>query len=317
MGFGTQKETAKTTNDPWAAQSPYLQQGFSAASNALGQASTAPKPTDFVNQFSPEALGVFQKMLGYSADGSASRAIGQDVATAGAGSLVDSFRKLNEWTPQGGTASNIEAATQYANNPAVGGMVDSAVYNAERNARENILPGITRGAAGTGNLNSSKRDIKEAIIGRGLAENRLNTEADIRGNLFNQGLQLAEGGRQFDNSSTLDAIRSAITGGTGAVSTGVGAIDSGTGQDRDAFGINTTGAEAERTAGQTGLDNQMQKFQFGTDSPFAALNNYWNIVGSNNWGGTSNSTGTKTASPAQVIGGLMGAAGSLFRGPGK
>jgi hypothetical protein len=312
--FGKTTQTTSQTNNPWAKQSPFLEQGFNAASSALNQAQGAPRPDQFVSQFDPNSLNIFKRMMGYgnSDMDATSAAVGQTTAQAGAQSLVDSFKRLNGWTPTGGPESNIAAATQYANNPAVSGMVDSAMRGAQREADERIMPGISRGAAASGNLNSSKTELRRGVVDRALVEKRADIESDLRGSLYDQGLKMAEGARQYDNDSVLKAVMANLSGGNAAVGTGVGATSAGVDQARGLFDLATGGIQGAREVGQAPLDEQMAKYKFGTQAPFDALNNFWNIVGSNSWGGTSNGTATSQASPAQMLGGLMMAGGSLF-----
>jgi hypothetical protein len=108
-----------------------------------------------------------------------------------------------------------------------------------------------------------------------------------------------------------------MAGGNTAVASGVGALGAGVDQARSIFDIAKGGIGGIRDYNQAPIDEQKAQWEFQTQAPFAGLKNFWDIVGSNNWGGASTSTGsgTQTASPASVIGGLMTAAGSFLKPP--
>ena len=315
MGKSTSQTTQQqsSTSAPWSLQQPYLETAFSGAQDALTKAQGAATPDGFTAQFTPDQLAVFQKMIGYGTgnDGlsSSTGAAGTALNTAGANSTTNGLYGLQNFTPQGGTDSNIAAATAYANNPAIPGMVNAAMRDVNRNATENILPAIGRNAAGTGNINSNRPDIAAGIVQRGVNDQAGDISANLRGTAYDSGLKLAEQNSEATNASMLAKMTGMVGGGNNAVSTGAGANTSAVGQQGGLFDIAGGGVTGQNTASQANLTNQNQAWQFGTDSPFAALNNYYNIVGSNSWGGqtTGSSTGTSTPSFWQTLGGLMSA----------
>jgi hypothetical protein len=315
-GLFTSKQSASTqeSKDPWAAQAPYLTQGFNAASKAMTDASNAPKPTDFVAGFNPEQLALFQKMLGYGANGAAgvSADAGAGLTTAGTSAATGALSGLNAFGGKDLTSSNIDAATKYADNAYSSGVTDAAMRDAERAVNENYLPQVAQGAAASGNRDSSKRAITEGIALRGLAEKRQDLDATQRSQLFSQGLQLAQG----DNGTMLDALKSGALAGTGAATAGVGATGAGIDQQKGIYDIANAGSDALTNAQQQTLNDMLAKYQFGVSSPFDPLNAYWQIVGSGNWGGQSSGTSSGTSTPSMMsqISALLGAGGSLLGG---
>jgi hypothetical protein len=305
-GQGTQSGSNWGTSNvnPWAAQSPFITQGFDAAAAALAAANGTKAPTNFVAGFDPRAMNIFQQMSGFGNNATADRTAGvaNRLGAAGGNHVVDALADLNAYRPAKGGRHNILMANEYANNPAVSGMVDSAMRGAERQVAEQYLPATARAAAGTGNINSSKHAIAEGIAARGLAEKRADIGADLRGKLYSQGLEMAEGARRFDNDSILKSLMARSATGLDAVQTGIQGNSAAIDQQQGIFDIAGAGADASRGARQLGLDNQMAAWQFGQQSPFAGLNNYWNIVGGNNWGGSTTNMGGATGSTSNVGG---------------
>lgn len=318
-GSQTQKQSSNQQSDPWSVQAPYLSQGFSAASNALTQAQGADKPNNFVAQFTPDQLATFRSMLGYANDSSAIPATtanaGGALSTAGSAATSGALSDLAGYTPAGGTQSNIDAATAYANNPAISGQVDAAMRDATRNASENVLPQLARNARSTGNLNSNRTAISQGIVQRGLSDQAGDISSELRGNAYNTGLGLAENARQSDNAGALSALLARVQGGTSAANAGTAANTASVGQAGGLFDIANAGGAGAQQADQANLSDQLARYQFQTSSPFDALNSYWNIVGANNWGGTSTGSSTTSTTPSiyQILGGLTGAAGSLMK----
>lgn len=312
--FGTSTATTSGTasNKPLAEQMPYLTQGWAGAGQAMNTASGAPKPTNFVAGFDPRQMALYQQMLGYGSNtaGAGSTAAGGAMTGAGVNAMSGAFGRYSNFNPT--TQSNIDAANKYANDPSVGGRVDAAMHDSERAASEHYLPQIAQGAAATGNRDSSKTEIQQGLVARGLAEKRAGIDANMRGDLYSQGLGLA----QNQNQQDLSAILGGAGAGTQAASAGVNATGQGVNQQGDIYGIGAAGGTGATAGNQANINDMLSRYQFGVSSPFDALNAYWNIVGSNNWGGTQNTTGTSssTASPASVLGGLMGAAGSIIGG---
>ena len=110
-------------------------------------------------------------------------------------------------------------ATQYAANN-VEPMLTSAMRDSRRQLEEQALPGVRMAAAGTGNTNSSRAGVREAILERGYADR----ESDMRANLMDRLTQRSMQAQQNQLSNMNNANQNlanlygmgARLGGTGA-----------------------------------------------------------------------------------------------------
>ena len=205
--------------------------------------------------------------------------------------------------------------------------------DANQNFSDVYTPALARNAAGTGNINSTAPSIQQGIVERGLAQRAGDISAQLRGGLYSQGLNLAENQASMDTQARLGALSNLVSGGVGASNAGVGAyngavnaLNSSVQQQAGLYNMANNAAQNLYQAQQAPLTNQYQQWQFGTNGPFAALNNYWNIVGGQMYGNQSqnqsqsqsqmqgNSSGTTTTNPSLLssIGGGIGILGSLF-----
>jgi hypothetical protein len=318
MTQSSTSQQSSQTSAPWSVQQPYLTQAFGQAStnlnNANGTAYTGPQ----VAQFNPDQLATFQKMIqfgGNTSGAETSGAVGANTANAGYGALTDAFSGLKGFTPGGGTQSNIDAATAYANNPATDGMIDAAMRDARRSVSEQALPGIARGSAGTGNTMSSRRAISEGLVERGLADKTADVSSNIRGQQFDNGLKLAEQNSEASNNSILDAFKSMASAGGSAIGTGINGIGAGIDQFKGLFDIANGGGAGQQASGQAAIDNAKGMSEYGTDTASKNLQNFYNIIGSQNWGGTSSGTQNATSTPStwNTVGSGLGVLSSLFK----
>lgn len=312
----TSTQTTQQNSAPWAVQQPYLQQAFSQAGTNLSNANANTYSGQQIAQFNPDQLNTFRQMIGYGGNSSGantSSTVGASAANAGSSALGTALNGLTHYTPGGGTQSNIDAATSYANNPATDGMINAAMRDARRSVSEDVLPQLDRSAANSGNAMSSKGAIAQGIVERGLADKTADVSSQIRGDQFNRGLTLAEQGRQSDNSGILSALTGAAGVGNSAVNSGVGAIGSGIQQQGGLFDLANAGGAGVRDSTQAGIDNTKGMSEYANGMSNQNLQNFYNIIGSQNWGGTSNGTSTSTPSMWNTIGSALGIGASLFK----
>lgn len=303
-------------------QAPYLTQAFQGASNALGTASGATIPQNFTAQYTPAQLDQFQKMIDYS-NGSAnipnsSASAGGVASGAGANGILNGVNGLQSFTPTGGIQADANGGNTYASNVNIGALTKAAMQSANDEAQFVTNPGIDRAAAGSGNINSSRDAIAHGLVARGLTQDAANTAATLAGNAYNTGAGLTEQGNEAANANRLAALNSSIAGGAVGLNAGTGA---NTGAVNDAGGLYNlaqTGVSGQLAGAQAGLTNEQQKFTANTNDPFAALQNFYNIIGANNWGnstsGTSTGTSVQTNKPSTLsqIGGWTNFVGSLL-----
>jgi len=193
-----------TVSDPGAAQAWGIAQGTHSMANRLGQ--------DFTQQvMSPggaayggprvAALNPFQ-VQGANQLGSFSNqgwgtantvtASGASMASQGAsyGSNAGDIYRQATMDPSGYVQ---RVAGEYASSPYASGMVDAAARDVQRALNEGTLPTLALGASGGGNTNSTRAGVEAAIAQRGAADRIADTSAQIRGSLYQQGLQAGQG----------------------------------------------------------------------------------------------------------------------------
>jgi hypothetical protein len=312
-------QQSSSTSAPWSVQTPYLEDAFTSAKGLYGGGSNNIYNGQQVAQFNPNQLSTFQSMLNYAGGNNAPQttgAAGAALTGAGTSGLTNAISTLQGFKPSGGTQSNIDAAGLYANNPNVDGMVQAAMRDANRSVSEQQLPQIARSAALTGNTNSNRRGISEGIVQRGLADATADTSANIRGGLYDRGLALAEQGRQFDNTASLDAMKAGGSLAGQAAGTGVDASSAGINQAGSLYDIAGAGGAGQQASSQAAIDDAKARSEYANNTPYDLLAKYYGIVGGNNWGGQSSGTSTTTQQPGalQYAGlGLYGAS-KLFPG---
>jgi hypothetical protein len=311
--------TGSSKTDPWSQQSPYLTQAFSNASNIYNQGAGNLYNGQQIAQFTPDQLNTFNSMVGYGnnmAVPNSSAAAGGALTSAGTGGVTHALNELANFKPTGGTQSNIDAAGQYANNPYISGQVDAAMRDVNRNATENILPSIARNANAGGNINSNRTAIQQGIVERGVNDQAGDISSALRGQAYSQGLNLAEQNSEATNNANLNAMTAGGALGNAAAGTGVNANTGSVNQAGSLFNMANVGGAGQQTAGQASIDNNKAMSEYAANRQNALLQAMYGVVGSNNWGGTTNSTQTtdttKTASPLTLAGSALGAVGSAL-----
>jgi hypothetical protein len=326
--FSSEKETTKNYNEttnPWAAQQPYLTGGFDAARNALALSQRnafTGAPTDFVAGPSQNMFDMFRQMQTFGTGG-----VGQGfgggvgVANAGAGALTGALGDLRGFTP-GATGDAIRSeAAAYANSPEADGIINASLRDPYRQLTENDMPSNLRNASARGTNMSNKVQQRAAILDRGFQDRAADVSAGVRGDLYTRGIDTALRQLQGNDASRFGALTAALQGGTNAIGAGVDARTADIGQNINLFDLAGRGGSAEAAGRQANLDNILQRWNFSTQQPWTGLNNYWNIVGSNNWGKSTQGSGTmtETSTPSTMgqIGQLAGTVGSFIPGMGS
>jgi hypothetical protein len=317
--FSSSKTTDSTsTTQPWSVQQPYLQSAFGQAANVEANANANTYTGQQVSQFTPDQLATFQSMIGYggnSTGAQASAAAGTNLTNMGSNALSSAMTDLSGYKPQGGTQSNIDAATAYANNPATQGMIDAATQDARRAVSENALPQLARSDVASGNAMSSKDAISQGVINRGLADTVANTSANIRGQQFNNGLSLAEQNSESNNSNALQALLGRVSGANSAVNSGVNATGNSISQQGSLFDLANAGGAGMQSSGQAAIDNAKGMSEYANNNAWTNLQNFYNIIGGQNWGSTKTGSSTETSDPSlwSDAGSVMGTLGSLMK----
>lgn len=307
-------ERSNVVQNPWGPQSKYLKDIFSKAQSTYkDQGNINPYTGEMIAGFNPAQIDTFNRQIGYANSSPAAQDLygyGSNAANAGQGAMNYGLSGLQGFNPMD-TAGTIADAGMYADNPYLSSMVDAAMRDANRSTYEENIPQVRRQAALSGNTNSSRTGAREAVLERGNMDRAADISAQLRGNAYDTGIQAA----QAQRAQELARLGDVTSQGTNASALGTGNLSNSVATMRDLFGIGTEGGEGLRAADQATLDNNYAKWQqqqAQNQLQWDALNNYFNLVGAKNWGGTTTGTGstTKTAetetnpSLATILGGI-------------
>ncbi len=320
MGGGstTKTEAVDTKTDPWSGQQPFLTDAFNQAKGIYdAQKGTPGYQGDYYAAPTQAMKDAFQGNMGFASGAgkdAATTAAGTGTAAAASG-LAGSNSALGQIFGMTGaqTDANIAAAGKYAANPYMDGMVDAASRDISRNVNENVMPGIARGAAATGNINSTRTGVAEGIAQRGLQDTIGDISAQLRGTAYQSGI----GAAQQDYTNRLGAMMGGAQTASGLLSQGLAGLESGANINNTNTNTNLTSATMLNGYDQNALDNEYQKYTANKNSPWENLSNYYGIIGGNNWGSATTGTNTtKTQSNPSMLSTLgsgLGIIGSLFK----
>jgi hypothetical protein len=207
------------------------------------------------------------------------------------------------------TQAIMSNASQFSNNPYIDGMIDASSRDVTRKLYENQLPTLAKAAAGSGNTNSTRAGVENAIAMRGAGDRLADVSNSIRGQFFGKGMDMAQSQYNQNLSNSLNANRqlgdSFSSGFRGLTDT-----------QNMAGGLSQMGVNAGNTLqgqDQRVLDAEMAKFAEQRGVPLDIMKQYMGIVGGN-YGQTSTSTAPKTG--GGFMGGLQGALGGALGGFG-
>ena len=299
---GTQKTTTKS--EPWKPQGDALKNIFASAGDIYNQQ----KDTPFyegplyaqMGDYTRQGIDATAAFAGASKSGDMIRAGAAPLMSA-AGMTPQALSGIYGMATGDTTGSNIEQAMRYANDPNLQGIINAANRDTARDLFEGQIPEINRNASATGNINSSRAGVAEAIATRGANDRMADTSAAIRSDAYNRGLQMAENQR-VTNMGALGNVASLGNSSFGLGVDAMGAGDNRTLANLDAL-IRAGGIDQQDRQGQ--IDADFTRWQGQDTRGMDLLSRYYNIVGANNWGGTSES---KTRSTPSILSQIIGAA---------
>lgn len=326
---GSSQNTTQTTDtdtSPWGPQAHWLKYAFDQAGSAYDKSKDAKAPDNFVAGMTPEQIATFKQMIGYSRAGAgmanAQGTYGQNMMGAGASGVQGALSDYASFDPSKtyNTDAVLSGANKYASNPAISGMVAAAMRDANQNARDITLPSIDANTAMSGNVNSSRTGLQMGVVQRGLAEKAADISSNLRGDQFNQGLNLTDRMLGSNVDSRLAAMQSRGALGSAAYGAGNEGVNASINNRGNLFALANMGGAGLQQGKQLALDNELKKYQSDVSSPFASLQQLMSIIGSNNWGSHTEGTTTQntTSQPGfwQIAGGLLGGLGSMGQGLG-
>ncbi len=317
-------KTETTSNEkfdsgPSSFQKPYLTDVFDKAQSVFGSKLGTPYyEGDTYAGMTDEQKATYGDMSKYANGAGIGNAgavsnFGQNAMATGQAGNVTNLDRFTSLASGDGTAANIAAATKYADNPYVDGMIDANSRDVTRNLYEDQLPGIDRAAAGSGNINSSRTGIAAGIAERGAADRIGDISASIRHDAYSSGLDRA----QADRGMQLDAYGKAADAYGRMAGQGLGAAGQGAGMAYDALGNAINVQDAYQDDAQGEMDAAFAAWQGQDTRDMDMLARYNSIVGGNQWGqsGTSSGTGTSQQSGGlgtQILGMGAQAAAAYF-----
>jgi hypothetical protein len=315
---GTTSQTSTTT--PWSAQQPYLKTGFQSGAGLYGQYLDAP-------WYQGQLYAGMNPMQQGAATGAGQYAMGQGMGLSQgmindaqpflgqAGNFLNGANQLAGFTPQDPTQGNIQNAGLYANNPYINGAIDAASRDVVRNLTEDVLPGINRGAAATGNTNSTRTGVAEGIALRGAQDRVGDIASTIRADAYNSGLGLSEQGRQANMQGMLQGRGYGLDALNTAVGRGMDLRNQGMQGSLNMFDV-LGRAGGQYQADQQGYANaNFERWKGQYDQPWDLLSRYMGAVGGQNWGSSTQQT-TQNSTPGSWGGAIQGALGGATAGLG-
>lgn len=312
FGGSSTKTTSNETADsgPSKFQQPYLTGAFNDAQNLYNsQKGTPYYQGETYAGLSDSAKAALQSQIGYAQNtglGTANQlnAYGQQMLGYGqkAGDTLNQYLDLANGDA---TSANIAAANKYAANPFIQDQIDASAKDVTRNLNEDTLPSIDRQASAGGNLNSSRAGVAAGIAQRGAQDKIADISAQLRSQAYSQGLTMA----QQDRSNQLNALGQAAQGYAGFANQGVNALSAGSQAANGAFSaINQANGILQQD--QQGKDDAaFNQWQGQDQREQQLLDNYFKIVGGNQWGQSATSSGTSTQKQSGgLLNSILGAA---------
>lgn len=296
------------TREPWAAQAPYLTAGFGNAQNLLNQKQNTPwYQGPMTAAWNPTQQAGVDYTTGFAATGMPQAGAAMGAAGTGygaAGSFVGNAGNAVAAAGTDKTQTILGNAAKYASSPELQAQIDAAQNDVKRTFNEETLPGINRAAVAGGNVNSSRTGVAEGIARRGAEDQAAKIAAGMRSNAWNNGLQMAQG--QLNTDAQLGLAANSQLGQ--AWQLGNQSLNSGTQSGINiASSVGAAGGQMNEQEQRT-IDGERYRWERNDNRPWEQLNNYWGIVGSKDWGGTTTQTGNSGSNwlGGAISGGMAG-----------
>jgi hypothetical protein len=308
-------ETQVAAPQPWPGVAPYLKYGLKQAQDLFKSqqnspaysgslyAGLTPFQTQGANNLAAFAGGTGTQLTDLTAN--------LANANAGAGAQFGSNAASIFGAASGDPTESILAnAAKYANSPFADGLVDAATRDVRRTLMEDQIPGLNNAASASGNTNSSRAGVMEAIMRRGAGDRVADISANIRGGLYNTGLSMSQNQHNQNISNQLSANAGIGQAGNAAANFAA-----------QAQGMGFGNADAMARAGsifqqdnQGRLDEAYNKFNMADTRQNDLLNRYWSVVtGTPMGGGSAYQTPGKTGILPTVAGlGIAAYGAGLF-----
>lgn len=312
FGGSRSNQSSSSNPEPWSTQQPFLEFGYNQAQDIYNAAQGSPYfqgPT--YAQLNPQQRGALDSM--YSGGGNFVNAIQSGIGPAMAnlnagGYFGGNAQGILEAAGRDPTQSIIGNAGQYADNPYMSGMIQSAARDDVRNVTENVLPSLNDRASATGNAYSSRTGVAQGIVERGLQDRVGDISANLRGNAYSQGLGMAQGQHNQTLANQMNA--NAQIGQAGQI--GSGSLVNLTGAGSQAHNMQTAAGGAYQQDQQGQLDESMRQWMGQDQRAMDLLGRYWGVAGSGGYLGQASQSHGSSMQSQGWIPGLLNSAGSLL-----
>lgn len=321
---GSDKTTGATnttaTTEPWKVQQPYLKTGFQSGAGLYSQYLDAP-------WYQGQLYAGMNPMQQGAATGAGQYATGQGMGLSQGmindaypflsqgGNYINLANSLGNFDPGNPTQYNINNAGLYAANPYLDGAIDAASRDVVRNLTEDVLPGMNRQAAGTGNTNSTRTGIAEGIALRGAQDRIGDIGATVRADAYNSGLGLSEEARRANMMAQLQGKTAGLQGLDTAFSRGMDLRNQGLQSSINMYDLLGRAGDKFQSDQQGYADANYARWQGQYNQPWDLLSRYMGAVGGTNWGSTT-SNSTQNVTPGSWGGAVQGALGGAAAGLG-
>ena len=156
-------------------------------------------------------------------------------------------------------------AINYANQN-TGSLLDTAMRDDRRNLQENTLTGIDMAASGSGNMNSSRAGIAEAVANRGYDDRRADMASNIQNSLIDRSLN-TQNQAFADQQNALSGAMGANTGISNAYTMGMNTMGQGAN-----FGMNA--GNSLQGYDQAQLNDMQKRYEAMRDFELEQRKNY-------------------------------------------
>jgi hypothetical protein len=216
--------------------------------------------------------------------------------TSGFGNNANSLFNQYQGMAQAAQADRLGTAMDYASanaNP----LVDAAMRDDRRNLQENTLTGIDLAASNSGNMNSSRAGVAEAVANRAFDDRRADVALDVQDRLIDR--SLAQQAQQFsDRGNALQGAGMANEGIQNAYTQGLSTLGQGAN-----FGMNA--GNSLQGYDQAALNDAQAAFERQRDFEMQQRQGYQSGILGKAPASVGNITANKTDPYTGAMGGAM------------
>lgn len=299
--------------NPWEAQQPYLKEGFTQGKDALNTAMAGVAGVqDPVANMTAGQTNAIKGITGLGMG--AAQKYGNSAANLGMAGMQDfsnysaNNKALFDFAGQDATDAILANGAKYANDPNLQGQIDAALGDVNK-AFQRDQSSINSGAAGTGNINSTRAGALEATAQNDAMNRGAAIASQMRGAAYQNGIDQAASEYQNRFANMAGANQNLGAGASVAADLANSGINAGMTGYNSAF-------DAQGKL-QTQAQNEIDGGLNLSSMPLDMVSKYMSAIGGN-YGNTGYTTQvSKSASPfQQLLGGVTSLAGAGFKLPG-